>query len=168
MLTLALGIFSFQGRGIMAYESEAGASASIKTDTVNSDFDYRVLMLKNYLENYDSPLAPYAETFVATADEYGVDWRLVPAITGVESTFGKHIPFESYNAYGWANGEYSFESWEDSIEHVTYTLKEKYIEKGAASITKIARRYAPPSTTWAGKVKYFMAKLDTLPVTYDI
>ena len=102
------------------------------------------------------------------ADKYGIDWRLVPAITGVESTFGKRIPANSFNAYGWANGDYRFSSWEESIEIVTKALREKYIDKGAASIAKIARRYAPPSTTWGAKVKFFMKKIEPLPVTLSL
>lgn len=138
------------------------------TRAQDAGFDYRVYKLKSYLESQKSPLADYAEDFVKYADIYEIDWRLVPAITGVESTFGKRIPANSYNAYGWANGEYRFSSWEDSIEHVSMTLRTKYIDKGAISISTIARRYAPPSSTWGSKVKYFMGKIDKLPLSYDI
>jgi len=132
------------------------------------EFDYRVATLRNFLTEADSPLAAYADEFVASADQYGLDYRLVPAITGVESTFGKRIPQNSFNAYGWANGDYRFESWESSIDHVSMTLKTKYIDRGAPTIAKIGRRYAPPSSTWAGKVKYFVAKIDKLPLSFDI
>lgn len=148
-------------------ESET-ASAKLKLGTNAYSFDYRVTNLEKFLSSYNSPLTDYAKDFVYFADENGLDYRLVPAITGVESTFGKHIPQNSYNAYGWANGNYSFESWEDSISTVSSTLKDKYIDGGATTINKIARIYAPPSTTWAGKVKYFMAKIDPVPVSFDI
>jgi len=149
-------------------EMVAGESASINTSTEESLYDYRVQNLKNYLEKHNSPLAIYASDFVTYADIYGLDYRLVPAITGVESTFGKHIPVSSYNAYGWANGKYSFTSWEDSIAHVSETLKKSYIDKGAPTITKIAKRYAPPSTTWGSNVTFFIGKIDTLPLDFDI
>lgn len=144
------------------------ASASFNKEAVNDGFDYRAENLRVYLQTMNSPLVEYAEEFVKYADTYGLDYRLVAAITGVESTFGKRIPKNSYNAYGWANGDYRFESWEDSIGHVSMTLRTKYIDRGAPTIVKIARRYAPPSKTWAGKVKYFMGKIDELPLTYDI
>ena len=143
----------------------ANAGDSYAKDT---QFDYRVGKLEAYLESQKSPLADYAEEFIEYADTYDLDWRLVPAITGVESSFGKRIPANSYNAYGWANGEYRFSSWEDSIEHVSMTLKTKYIDKGAPSINKIGKRYAPPSSTWAGKVKYFMGKIDKYPVYFQL
>jgi len=145
----------------------AGSSAQLSRQE-NIKADYREEILKNFLEGYNSPLAPYSKVFISLADEYDLDWRLVPAITGVESTFGKRIPFNSYNAYGWANGAYSFESWEESIEVVSRTLRERYIDKGADSVSEIARIYAPPSSTWAGKVKFFMKKINPFPFTFSL
>jgi hypothetical protein len=144
------------------------SSATLVYSTDDCGFDYRVENLRKFLEKYNSPLAIYAEEFVVYADINGLDYRLIPAITGVESTFGKHIPSNSYNAYGWANGEYTFTSWEDSIAHVSETLKTSYIDKGAPTIAKIARRYAPPSTTWGNGVGFFVRKIDTLPLNFDI
>jgi hypothetical protein len=126
--------------------------------------DPRAETLEKFLKKHNSPLVPYSKDFVYWADYYEIDWRLVPAITGVESTFGKRIPKNSYNAYGWNNGDYKFSSWPASIEHVSKTLREKYINKNADSIDKIARRYAPPSKTWAGNVKFFMNKIDDAPI----
>lgn len=142
------------------------AEVKIKGDKIL--FDEREIKLKNFLEGHKSPLAPYAGVFIKYADEYDLDWRLVPSISGVESTFGKRIPKGSYNAYGWANGEYRFESWESSIEHVSKTLREKYYDMGANDIDKIARRYAPPSKTWGRNVKFFMNKIDSTPVEFEL
>ncbi len=149
-------------------ENISGESASINKVVDSVSYDYRVENLRKYLDKYNSPLSLYAEEFVTYADANGLDYRLVPAITGVESTFGKHIPTDSYNAYGWANGEYSFTSWQDSIAHVSEVLKISYIDKGAPTIAKIAKRYAPPSTTWGHNVSYFVGKIDTLPLDFDI
>ncbi len=166
LITLITLIFT--GVGEVYAQSVSASSAAIKSESKSLDFDYRVENLKKFLEKYNSPLAEYAEVFVAYADENNLDYRLVPAITGVESTFGKRIPINSYNAYGWANGEYSFVSWEDSISHVTEVLKEKYVDRGADTISEIARIYAPPSSTWGGKVSFFVKKIDTLPLNFDI
>ncbi|MFH0863830.1 MAG: hypothetical protein V1858_01935 [Candidatus Gottesmanbacteria bacterium] len=121
--------------------------------------DYRINQLRKYLVSLDSPLSSYSAIFVRTADKYDLDWKLIPAISGVESTFGKAIPPGSYNAYGWANGAYYFDSWEDSIEIVAKTLRENYFNRGADTVDKIAPIYAPPSTTWNWKVKFFMEKI---------
>jgi len=152
-----------------AKSTEAGSSAIPKFRQVEKPaLDYRVYLLKKFLSEFDSPLTPYSPEFIKEADYYGVDWRIVPAIAGVESTFGKQITAGSYNAYGWVNGNYSFKSWPDSIQTVTKTIKCNYIDKGAMSINKIARIYAPPSKTWGSKVQYFVGKIDTLPLSFDI
>lgn len=149
-------------------EKVSESSASLKEKFDESGFDYRVENLRIFLEKYGSPLSEYSEEFVIYADINGLDYRLVPSISGVESTFGKHIPFKSFNAYGWANGEYVFTSWTDSIAHVSETLKISYIDKGAPTIAKIARRYAPPSVTWGNNVTFFVEKIDSLPLNFDI
>lgn len=167
-LTTILVLIVIFTNTVKAEEAVVSGSGTIRFGVAQPQFDYRVENLRHYLEKFNSPLTSYSEDFVMYADLYGIDYRLVPAITGVESTFGKHIPYKSYNAYGWANGEYRFRSWPDSIGHVTMSLRTKYIDNGAASINRIARRYAPPSTTWAGKVSYFMRKIDSFPISYDI
>jgi len=149
-------------------ENVSDSSATIKKAAELEAFDYRVENLRNFLEKYNSPLTSYADEFVQYADENDLDYRLVPAISGVESTFGKRIPVDSFNAYGWANGEYTFESWEDSISHVSLVLKNKYIDKGAVSINQIAKIYAPPSSTWGKNVSFFVRKIDILPLNFDI
>jgi len=138
----------------------AGYSAVLKSTDIKADF--RVAKLQAFLARYDSPLTSYAQVFIDVADEYQIDWKLVPAITGVESTFGKQILYNSYNAYGWNNGNYYFKSWEDSLKIISKALKEKYFDRGLDTPYKIGPVYAPPSKTWAGKVNYFMQKIEQI------
>lgn len=167
-ILIVIAIFAFSVSTVRGEEMTVTESASFRSEPETESFDYRVENLRKFLQKYDSPLAAYAQDFVTYADDNGLDYRLVASISGVESTFGKRIPFNSYNAYGWANGKFSFNSWPESIGIVSETLKLKYIDKGAVSITQIARRYAPPSLTWGTKVKHFEGKIDTLPLTFDI
>ncbi|MBU0569369.1 glucosaminidase domain-containing protein [Patescibacteria group bacterium] len=153
---------------VLADVSMVSSSAQIQKIEKVSQTDMRQVALKKYLEKHNSPLADHADEFIVAADKYDLDWRLVPAISGVESTFGKRIPYKSYNAYGWANGKHSFRSWEDSIEIVSKTLREKYYDNGTPNIAKIARRYAPPSNSWAWKVKWFMREIDSVPVQFSL
>lgn len=141
----------------------AGASAVLRNEIIVKE-DCRKQKLEAFLASYNSPLAGFAQELIDTADKYGLDWRLIPAITGVESTFGRQIPYNSYNAYGWANGAYKFTSWEQSIGIVAKTLKEKYFDRGLDTTAKIGRVYAPPSKTWANKVNYFMEKIDSFEI----
>ena len=123
--------------------------------------DVRVTQLTQFLKSYDSPLTPFAADFIKYGDKYGVDWKLLPAISGVESTFGKAIPFNSYNAYGWGGGEIVFASWEESIGVVTRSLRQNYINRGLTNVDLIGPVYCPPNRSWEINVKYFMQKLET-------
>jgi hypothetical protein len=168
-IVLTMTILGLSAKPAFAEYSEAAGSAVPKfRDSREPVFDYRVYTLRKFLSQFNSPLTPYSLEFINEADYYGVDWRMVPAIAGVESTFGKQIPYGSYNAYGWANGETSFKSWPDSIQTVTKTLRCNYMDKGATSVAKIAKIYAPPSKTWGPKVQYFEAKINTLPLSFEI
>lgn len=148
-----------------ALASEGNEAESSATIYVEKKGDVRIEKLEGFLASYNSPLAKYAFDFVKIADYYGLDWKLIPAIAGVESTFGKVIPPSSFNAYGWANGNYWFTSWKVSIEIVAKSLKSNYFNRGADTVEEIAPIYAPPSRTWAWKVRYFMEKIENFSST---
>jgi hypothetical protein len=168
LIIVSIFLFSLKVNTVLADFSVVSSSAQIRRVEKSSQTDMRRVYLTKYLEKHNSPLVPYSADFIYYADKYDLDWRLVPAISGVESTFGKRIPYRSYNAYGWANGAYSFESWESSIEVVSKTLREKYYDNGTYNIAKIARRYAPPSDSWGWKVKWFMNEIDSTPVQFTL
>lgn len=158
-----------------AEEKIAGQSSQLAVESAVKVEDTRVEKLRFYLEKHNSPLAPHAKDFVEIADKYelGENWCLVPAIAGVESTFGKRIPKNSYNAWGWgiptgARSGIGFDGWEDGIETVTAGLKIKYINRGADTLPEMQRIYAPPSKTWAANVQFFMDKIDDTEVPTEL
>lgn len=140
-----------------AQEEDAGSSASFHSILVTRGSDNRAQMLKEYLETQDSPLAPYADTFVSQADLYNLDWRFVAAIAGRESTFGKAEPCT--NAWGWGiygTNTYCFGSYDEAIRTISKSLREDYMDKrGAQTVGDIGAMYAS-SPTWASGVVFFM------------
>jgi len=158
LFILGLSLF-LKGSPVLAQEKTAQSSAiMISSQEIK---DTRGERLREFFQSYQSPLAPYADFIVKTADDYSLDWKLVPAIAGVESTFGKFIPYNSFNAYGWNNGDFYFENWQEGIEVVSKNLKENYIDKwGAKTVGEIGAIYAPPSPFWAGRVAYFMGEIE--------
>jgi len=130
--------------------------------------DKRAQILKEYLARYDSPLQNHAQDFVDAADQYHIDWKLLPAIAGVESTFGKQIP-GGYNAYGWGvygDQALAFKSWTAGIFEVSRGIKEGYVDKGLSEPLAMNRVYAA-SPTWGFKVSYFLKDLDLFSKKYD-
>jgi hypothetical protein len=117
------------------------------------EFNKKVSNIKTYLSKRGAPLANYAEEFVKAADKYDIDYRLVAAISIIESSGGEHT-FRQYNAWGW--GKSGFDSWKDGIWSVSKGLS-KYYASGRTTPQTIAPSYCPPSASeWARKVSYVM------------
>jgi hypothetical protein len=134
--------------------------------------DVRVYILEAYLNKYNSPLKGEAINFVEAADKYNLDWKLVAAISGVESTFGKFTPggasYPSYNGWGW--GVYGtqalyFKSWKEGIYTVSEGLRMHYYNKGLTNPYAINRVYAA-SPTWGAHVSYFLADMEDFEQEY--
>lgn len=146
-------------------------SAILALDTLSEEVDHRVEILEAFLKSYNSPLADEAQTFIEEADKYGLDWKLVVSISGVESYFGHLIPYKSYNGWGW--GVYGknviyFNSWKDGIQTISRDLRVKYINKwGASDVFSIGRYYAA-DPRWANKVIFFMKKIDQFALNYKL
>ncbi|MCA9375027.1 glucosaminidase domain-containing protein, partial [Candidatus Dojkabacteria bacterium] len=135
-----------------------------KSEIVTSDS--RVIAMRRFLVDYNSPMYPYAEVFIQEADKYGLDWRIVASISGVESAFGNLIPYRSNNAWGWKGDptrDWSyFISWSEGIETVTKGLAQGYgTDLGPFDIVYT---YCPPcgqtpGLPWAQGVTNYMNEL---------
>lgn len=152
-----------------ALEKEAGATASLSGSFNDMLIDERLTQLSNYLVAVNSPMAASAIHFIREADRLNLDWKLVAAISGVESNFGIHIPQNSYNAWGWAiftgnsDGRH-FENWNDGITVVSEGLKEKYINRGRDTVWSMGPVYAA-DPSWAWKVNHFMEDIQSYTPT---
>lgn len=167
LLVLALSLlFPF----VLASKADAASDSRGQTQQMSiqsGQLDNRAIILHDYFAKYDSPLQDQAQNFIDAADKYNVDWKLVPAIAGTESTFGKQIP-GGYNGWGW--GVYGdqaiyFKSWKDGIDTVTEGLREKYLDKGLVTPYQMNRVYAA-SPYWGGHVDYFMKDIDIFAKNY--
>lgn len=147
------------------YATKFGSGEGLYGELVTSDT--RVLALNYFLLDYGSPMAPYAETFVTVADEVGLDWRIVASIAGVESAFGRIIPSNSYNAWGWRGGEGGsfsvFGSWSESISYITRRIAVGYGTDIDPYV--IESTYCPPcgatgQHAWASGVTRYMELLE--------
>ncbi len=140
-------------------DPEAGISYEIETSTVD-----RVAVLEKFFEKYDSPLAGSAATFITVADKYDMDYRLLPAISCLESGCGKVLIPGTYNAWGWGiygKNYISFESWDNGIEEVGKGIYKGYVLKGLDTPAKMAPIYTPPRPQhWLNGVSHFMSQMD--------
>ena len=129
---------------------------AVSIDTQEIERQRKISNIRKFLEGKNSPLAAYAEDLVDAAREYGIDYRLVAAISIVESSGGLYN-FRPYNAWGW--GKSGFENWKDAIWSVSKGLG-NYYAKGLDTPYEIGRVYCPPSSdSWSRKVSSLMRKI---------
>lgn len=82
--------------------------------------DLREAILRKFLQANHCPDEAYTGTFLAEADTHGLDWRLLPSISLVESGGGRTA--KGNNLFGWANGKMTFNSVGEAIHLVASAL----------------------------------------------
>lgn len=126
--------------------------------------DIRVANLKYFFRKYDSVLYDQSDYIVRIADQYKLDYRLLPAIAMQESGLCKHIYKDSHNCWGWGiygNKITRFDSYEEAIETISRGIKKNYIDKGLTTPESIMRKYTPPSDgSWAFGVNTFLKMIE--------
>ncbi len=136
---------------------EENSSLNLKifniTDKDASDFtiiDNRAAKIDAYFAQWDLPLSGHGKAMVATADKYGIDWRLLPALAMLETTGGKNLCDigENMNAFGYGSCKIHFETFEESFEAVAKTIsgnseRTAHLYKGK-SVEQILEVYNPP------------------------
>jgi hypothetical protein len=148
--------------GIQVYASLAAENGAVTGAATSADG--RVEIIRQYLEEYQSPLLPFAQNLVDAADDYGLDFRLLVAIAQQESNLCKKEPADSYNCWGWgvhSRGVLRFENYEAAIEEVAQGIREEYIDKGYTTPEEIMAKYTPLSPgTWAAGIRQFLEEME--------
>ncbi len=136
------------------------------TTSTKAERTTRHKILTEFFNKYRSPLVAHVDTFLAVADKYDIDYRLLPAISCTESTCGKFLIEGSYNPFGWGiygkNAIY-FKSYDEAIETVAAGLHKSYISRGLDTPEEIEHIYTPPSKgSWGRATRFFMNQMDLI------
>lgn len=128
--------------------------------TSASAFNEEETKMRLVLEKYNSPMVEYVPELIEAAKSRGLDWTLMAAIAGTESSFGKRMPHECINPYGWGiygDNKLCFASFVAAAEAVAEGLATKY---NTTSLETIARTYNKVSTQgWISHTRFFMNKI---------
>jgi len=110
--------------------------------------------VRAFLDRYGSPMGPYAREVVAAGVRYGVDPRLIVAIAGTESTFGKF--HRGHNAWGWdaPNGLTRWPDWPTAIAEYARLFTSGY-RSGDPAV--IGPRYCPDCERWPFTTRLFFS-----------
>jgi len=117
--------------------------------------DHRFEALRKFFQKSDCPAQKYSDVFIEAADEYELDWRLLPSLSFVESTGGKWAP--KNNLFGWDSGRTQFASPAESIRHVGDRLAHSGLYRHK-DLDAILATYNP-NVEYAAKVKFVMRQI---------
>lgn len=153
-----------------AQQTTSASSATFATiPETNQTEDIRGKVIQAYLENKHSPLSSQANILVQRADENKIDWKLLLAISGVESGYCNEIPAQSYNCWGfgiYGNHVRYFSSWDDAISTISSSIHNDYMNKWhAQTVGQIGRIYAA-DPNWSYKVTKNMDEITALSNKY--
>lgn len=117
--------------------------------------DPRFHSLRKFFQKFGCPAWEYAHVFLEAADDYKLDWRLLPSLSWVESTGGKAAPHN--NLFGWNSGRASFPSPAAGIHTVGFRLAHSstYKDKGLDQLLKTYN----PNAEYAAHVKSVMRRI---------
>ncbi|MCL6096577.1 MAG: hypothetical protein M1444_02760 [Patescibacteria group bacterium] len=156
------GSFSFLIPNNSVSYAALPSSQNVLGDSISPQ-DARVAVVADFFNKYNSDLFPFAQNVVSSADKYGLDYRLIPAIAMQESTLCKKAPKDSYNCWGfgiYGKNVTRFGSYPEAIETVTKTLATQYKQNGLETPQQIMAKYTPSNNgDWADSVSHFMNQL---------
>jgi hypothetical protein len=117
--------------------------------------DPRLAPLRQFFAQSECPAAEYAVDFLIVADEFALDWRLLPSLSFVESTGGK-ASFNN-NLFGWDSGRAHFLSPSEAIRSVGSHLARDSVYR-SKSLDEILAAYNP-NRNYGAKVKSVMRRI---------
>jgi hypothetical protein len=150
---ISQGLLVFAGAmtaptGVMQHLAGDVSAAGYRVDT-------RLNTLRTFFASGDCPAERFSQEFLHAADTYGLDWRLLPSISFIESTGGKNL--RKNNLFGWNSGKAEFSSPRAAIYRVAYLLtnSDLYRNKGVDGILQTYN----PNRDYARKVKSVMRRI---------
>ncbi len=127
--------------------------------------DARPVIIKKYLERYNSPLLPYSDLIFQLSQNYGYEYYWIVAIAQQESNLCKVIPENSHNCWGYGinkAGTLKFDNYELALRSYAEYLKREYFDKGYTTPEQIMKKYCPSSNgSWANGVNQFINDMQT-------
>ena len=100
-------------RGLAVWALTVSAHASVTPDSLERVSDQRHARLETFFQSFGCPAPYHVREYLGAADTYDIDYRLLPAISVLESTCG--IYQRENNRWGWASARKGFASFRAGI-----------------------------------------------------
>ncbi len=130
-----------------------------------SEIEERVLeekaaKIEALFSRYNSPMSGLGKLIINRATECGGDYKIIVAIAGNESGFGR-IPYKLYNPFGYLDGV-QYANWEDAVNQISCKISKEFLKPCNNDLTCVISTYGGPDTDkpkWISNITYFMSQL---------
>ncbi len=133
-----------------------GASANTVADSSFTIVDKRPERLEAFFQSFGCPAPHHVKEYLGTADSFDIDYRLLPAISVLESTCGVHQRLN--NRWGWDSARKGFASFRAGLEYIAHQLTEGRYFKGKTLEEKV--HMYNPKPEYSLLIKKLMRKID--------
>jgi hypothetical protein len=143
--------------GLLAIHS--GISPGQQLADKDYSADPRLERLRDFFNDFQAPAYAFAEDFLASADRHGLDWRLLPSVSILESGGGKAS--RRNNILGWDSCRVGFPSVPAGVETVAARLAHSSLYKNKNLNQKLA--VYNPRREYPSRVRALMQRLGSDP-----
>jgi len=122
------------------------------------------LSLIRFFRHYKCPSVNYTliENYLYAADQNNLDYRLLPALSLIESTCAKHYPYATANIFGWDSARTQFPSIPASIDFISKQLAGGRHYQGKTLINKLLAYN--PNSEYGPRVISLMGEISNEPI----
>jgi hypothetical protein len=121
-----------------------------------SEVDRRPEKLEAFFSAYRCPGPLHVTDYLRAADTYGIDYRLLPALSVRESTCGKHE--RANNRWGWDSARTGFASVASGIEFIARQLASGRSYRGKTLDQKL--KAYNPNPLYAVEIRKLMREIE--------
>jgi len=155
---------NIEADGLLAFNQAMSQSAQ------SPNQEDKAKAIDSFFKEHNMPLEGTGLKMVQEAEKNNLDWRLLPAISVIESTGGRHACKKATHSFmGWGSCKINFKSDEEAIEIVAKNLggnnpntDQHYADKTTEQILK---KYNSVIPTYVQKVTKVMNEIEeNLPV----
>lgn len=118
--------------------------------------DDRYDKLESFFKSFGCPAPHYVPEYLGAADSYAIDYRLLPAISVLESTCGVYQRLN--NRWGWDSARKGFTSFRAGLQYIARQLSQGRYYKDKSLEEKV--RTYNPNPQYALQVRKLMLKIE--------
>jgi hypothetical protein len=135
------------------------------TPTPENKPDPREAALSLFFQHHNCPPINYQliSDYLESADAYGTDYRLLPAISVQESSCLKHYLVASFNGWGWNSARTGFASLQSGIDFISRQLADGHYYAHKSIEAKL--RAYNPNPEYGPKIMGLMKEIENEQVS---